>query len=242
MWDHLLTHSLLGTSELEEARGISIWRTGWKISRLIHSKKGCRGRFFKFVPESTFHTYSWKKETFWATDMGICMYMYVHRSSDVFYPICCRTSFRSRRFLMEEETPFSAAIRGNKWILLSSHLLIRFFLCLFCSWPMTTVPLLEDRSGSLNYWFRSSRRRKRMYVCEEEWELATSTNTSLSISRVSTMATMGLALSSRSNVCSTPTILTKCSDNTLNTHNTLTIHAALVISEHIFLCWRVCFF
>ena len=143
---------------------------------------------------------------------------------------------------MEEETPFSATIRGNKWILLFSHLLIRFFLCLFCSCPMTTVPLLEDRSGSLNYWFRSSRRRKRMYVCEEEWELATSTNTSLSISRVSTMATMGLALSSRSNVCSTPTILTKCSDNTLNTHNTLTIHAALVISEHIFLCWRVCFF
>ena len=24
--------------------------------------------------------------------------------------------------------------------------------------------------------------------------------------------------------------------------NTLTIHAALIISEHIFLCWRVCFF
>ena len=136
----------------------------------------------------------------------------------------------------------SATIRGNKWILVFSHLLIRFFLCLFCSWPRATVPLLEDWSGSLNYWFRSSRRRKRMYVCEGEWELATSTNTSLSISRVSTMATMGLALSSRSNVCSTPTILTKYSDNTLNTHNTLTIHAALIISEHIFLCWCVCFF
>ena len=161
MWDHLLTHSLLGTSELEEARGISIWRTGWKTAGWFIQKKGCRGRFFKFVPESTFHTYSWKKELFgpliWKY-VCICMFI-VHQMYSIQFAaghLLDREDFwwkKKLHFLQQSEAKNESFYSHISW---SDSFFASFVL------GQGPLPLLEDWYGSLNYWFRSSRRRKRM--------------------------------------------------------------------------------
>ena len=175
--------------------------------------------------------------------MEICMYMYVHRSSDVFYPICCWTSFRSRRFLMEEETPFSATIRGNKWILLFSHLLIRFFLCLFCSWIKTTAPYLKT---DLVHWTIGSVLVGDGSGCtfarkNGNWQLL---QTLLYQSHAYQQWQQWDLLSA---LVQTFVRLRQYSQNTLTIHSILTIlwqytQLWYIISEHIFLCWCVCFF